>query len=160
MEICDSPLAGDDRVDGDELRLDDRLEVGDLPVELVVVVDQSMPVVLDADVVLHAEGDRRPGMRIGLIPFGWTDGFPRRMPETATVLVRGRRASLLGPPHSELMRVDLTDVPQAQLGDDVVFLGRCGDDEISLEELSSQWELQIPDLYCAIGKSVRRSYLA
>jgi alanine racemase len=103
---------------------------------------------------------RRPGMRIGLVPFDWTDGFPRSMPETATVLVRGRRASLLGPPHSELMRVDLTDVPEAQLGDDVVLLGRSGDDEISLAELSSQWRLEIADLYCAIGKSVRRSYVA
>jgi alanine racemase len=102
---------------------------------------------------------RRRGMRIGLIPFGWTDGFPRRMPETAMVLVRGRRVSLLGPPHSELMRVDLTDVPEAQLGDDVVFLGRSGDNEISLAELASQWELEIADLYCAIGKSVRRSYV-
>ncbi len=60
------PLAGDDRVDGDELWLDDVLQIGDLLVQLVIVVDQAMPVVLDTDVVLHAERDGRPGMRLEL----------------------------------------------------------------------------------------------
>jgi hypothetical protein len=57
-------LARGDRVDGDELRLDDVLEVGDLLVEPVVVVDEPVPVVLDPDVVLHREGHRGP--RVGL----------------------------------------------------------------------------------------------
>ena len=60
------PLARDDRVDGDELRLDDVLEVGDLLVEAVVVVDEAVPVVLDPDVVLHREGDGRPRVRLEL----------------------------------------------------------------------------------------------
>ncbi len=68
----------------------------------------------------------RPGMRLGLIPYGWSDGFPRRMPAAAAALVRGRRVRLLGPTHSELIRVDLTDVPEAELGDEVVLLGRSG----------------------------------
>ena len=61
-----APLARDDAVDDDELRLDDVLEVGDLPVERVVVIDEAMPVVLDPDVVLHREGDRRPRVRLEL----------------------------------------------------------------------------------------------
>ena len=59
-------LAGGDRVDRDELRLDDVLEVGDLLVELVIVIDQAMPIVLDADVVLHRERHRRPRVRLEL----------------------------------------------------------------------------------------------
>ena len=59
-------LAGDDPVDRDELRLGDVLEVRDLLIQLVVVIDQPMPIVLDADVVLHAEGDRRPRVRLEL----------------------------------------------------------------------------------------------
>ena len=61
-----APLAGGDRVDRDELRLDDVLEVGDLLVELVVVIDQAMAVVLDPDVVLHRERHRRPRVRLEL----------------------------------------------------------------------------------------------
>ena len=101
----------------------------------------------------------RPGMRLGLIPYGWSDGYPRRMPAAATALVRGRRVRLLGPTHSELVRVDLTDVPEAELGDEVVLLGRCGDAEITLDELASQWQVNVTELYPAIGKSVRRVYV-
>jgi alanine racemase len=102
---------------------------------------------------------RRPGMKIGLIPYGWSDGYPKRIPENATALLHGKRVRLLGPTHSELLRVDLTDVPEAKLGDEVVLLGRQGNDEIGLEELAAQWKVGVSDLYGAIGKSVRRHYL-
>ncbi len=100
----------------------------------------------------------RPGMRLGLIPFGWGDGYPRVLPATAAALVRGRRVPLLGPPHSELMRIDLTDVPEAEVGDEVVLLGRSGGEQISIHELAAQWQVDVLDLYLAVGKSVRRVY--
>jgi alanine racemase len=101
----------------------------------------------------------RPGMRIGLIPYGWSDGFPRQMPSTAHVLVRGRRVRLLGPTHSELIRVDLTDAPEAELGDEVVLLGRSGMAEITLQDLAEQWDVGISALYPVVGKSIRREYV-
>lgn len=102
---------------------------------------------------------RRSGMKIGLVPYGWSDGYPRKIPENAMALLHGKRVRLLGPTHSELLRVDLTDVPEAKLGDEVVFLGRQGNDEIGLEELAVQWKVGVSDLYGAIGKSVRRNYI-
>lgn len=101
----------------------------------------------------------RPGMRLGLIPYGWSDGFPRRMPAAATALVRGRRVRLLGPTHSELIRVDLTDAPDAQLGDEVVLLGRSGGEKITLADLSRQWGTDVSALYPMVGKSIRREYV-
>lgn len=101
----------------------------------------------------------RHGMRLGLIPYGWSDGFPRKMPESAVALVRGRRVKLLGPSHSELIRVDLTDIPDAQLGDEVVLLGRSGSDQITIDELAAQWQMSVSDIYPAVGKSIRRRYL-
>jgi alanine racemase len=101
----------------------------------------------------------RPDMRIGLIPYGWTDGYPRQMPANATALVRGHRVRLLGPTHSEMMRVDLTDVPAAGIGDEVVLLGRSGDQEITLDDLAAQWRTGVGELYAAIGKTIRRRYV-
>ncbi len=100
----------------------------------------------------------RPGMRIGLIPYGWSENYPRRMPAQATALLHGRRVRLLPPTHSELMRIDLTDIPDAALGDEVVLLGRQGGEAIGLDELATQWGVGIADLYPAIGKGVRREY--
>ena len=101
----------------------------------------------------------RPGMRLGLIPYGWSDGYPRRMRKDAYVLIRGRRAPLLGPTHSELMRVDLTDIPDAELGDEVVLLGRSGDAAISLQDLADQWGVAAGELMPQIGKTLRRVYV-
>lgn len=101
----------------------------------------------------------QPEMRIGLIPFGWSDGYPKNTPMNATTLVRAQRAPLIGPTHSELIRVDLTNIPDARIGDEVVLLGRSGPCEIRLEDLAEQWGMAIHDLYPIIGKTLPRRYL-
>jgi alanine racemase len=95
---------------------------------------------------------------IGLVPIGWSDGYPRRPASGAHVLIRGKRAPIFGPIHSELMRIDLTNVPEAELGDEVVFLGASGAERIDLPELARQWDMQIFDVFCRIGKSIPRVY--
>jgi alanine racemase len=77
-------------------------------------------------------------MRIGLIPLGWGDGLPRRMSPAMRVLVRGRRVPLLPPSHFEHVRIDLTDVPSARYGDEVVVLGAQQGDRIELAE-AAEW---------------------
>jgi alanine racemase len=76
-------------------------------------------------------------IRIGVAPFGWADGLPRRLHPDARVLVHGRRVPLLPPSHFEHIRVDLTEVPDARYGDEVVIAGRQGAAEISLSELAA-----------------------
>lgn len=74
--------------------------------------------------------------RVGLIAVGWGDSIPRPLPDAAIALVRGRRVRLLPPIHLEHMRVDLTDVPDAKYGDEVVLLGAQDEERIELEELA------------------------
>lgn len=62
--------------------------------------------------------------------------MPRRLPESPVALVRGRRVRLLAPSHFEHVRVDLTDVPDARYGDEVVLLGSQQDARIELKELA------------------------
>ncbi|MCK9510818.1 MAG: alanine racemase [Pigmentiphaga sp.] len=102
----------------------------------------------------------RPGMRLGLVPFGWGDGHPRHLSPDAHVLIRGRKAPLLGPVHSELLRIDLTDIPDAQLGDEVVFIGRSGRYELTVDDLAAQWREPAHDVYWRIGKTVHRVYVS
>lgn len=76
--------------------------------------------------------------RVGVIPVGWGDGLPRRLPDSAIALVHGRRVRLLPPSHFEHVRVDLTDVPEVHYGDEVVLLGEQRHERIALAELA-QW---------------------
>lgn len=100
----------------------------------------------------------RENMVIGLIPLGWSDGYPRRPPPGATVLVNGKRVQVLGPVHSELLRIDLTDVPDAAVGDEVVLLGSSGTQTITLQELQQQWDMDLSDLYLAVGRGLPRVF--
>lgn len=88
--------------------------------------------------------------RIATIPVGYADGFPRALSGKASVLVRGKRAPLAGIVSMDLAAVDVTDVPGAALGDEVVVLGAqegpLGRDVVSADELASltgaiSWEI-------------------
>jgi alanine racemase len=97
---------------------------------------------------------------IGLIPFGWSDGYPRHLPQGACALVRGKRAPLLGPVHSELLRIDLTPIPDAQLGDEVVLLGHSDGLNLTMEEVCRQWNVASSELLLAIRGHVARKYIS
>lgn len=71
--------------------------------------------------------------RIGVIPFGQAHGMAAL--SCGEVLVRGRRSRILGTPHVEHTRIDLTDVAEASVGDDVVIIGCQGTGEIRPREV-------------------------
>jgi len=75
------------------------------------------------------------------------------------VLVRGVRVPILATPSIEHTRVDLTDVPEARVGDEVVVIGRQGDSVISPEEVAACQGLLSPGLVAlAIRETVPRVY--
>ena len=76
--------------------------------------------------------------RLGVLPVGYADGYDRMCGNTAHVLVKGKRAPLLGRVCMNLVMVDLTDIPEAGLEDEAVLLGRSGDETISAE-LMAEW---------------------
>lgn len=90
-----------------------------------------------------------------VIPFGFIDGYPR-LPAGGTVLVRGRRAPLVGPRHTEHALVDVTDVPGVALGDEVVLLGRQGDDAITAHELVEACGVPLIELIPRLAANPRR----
>jgi alanine racemase len=75
---------------------------------------------------------------LGVLPVGYSDGYDRALGNRAHVLVRGRRAPVIGRICMNLCMVDLTDVPGARLEDEVVLLGRSGDETISAETMA-EW---------------------
>jgi alanine racemase len=62
-------------------------------------------------------------MRIGVVACGYGDGYPRHAPNGTPVLVRGRRAPTAGRVSMDMLTVDLTQVPDASTGSDVVLWG-------------------------------------
>jgi alanine racemase len=75
---------------------------------------------------------------LGVLPVGYADGYVRALGNRAHVLVRGRRAPVLGRICMNLSMVDLTDVPGAKLEEEVVLLGKSGEERISAETMA-EW---------------------
>jgi alanine racemase len=95
-------------------------------------------------------------MRLGVIPLGSADGLLHL--HAGHVLVRGRRAPLLATPSLEHTRVDLTGVPDARIGDEVIVIGRQGGTEISLARVAAHQRLAPHQLPPLVGPRVSRVY--
>ena len=100
-----------------------------------------------------------PGMMVGVIGMGWGDGMPRQNSRDAFALVRGSRAKLLAPAHLEHIRVDLTEIPDARTGDEVVLLGQQGSETIMHDEVCAAWGTDIVGLYAELRDHIPRRYL-
>ncbi len=70
------------------------------------------------------------------LPIGYGDGYPRLLSNRAHVLVRGRRAPLIGRVCMDMIMVDVTDIPEVTMDDPVVLLGAQGPERITPDELA------------------------
>ena len=95
-------------------------------------------------------------MRLGVIPMGLADGL--LWLHADRVLVRGRPAPILATPSLEHTRIDLTAIPDAQVGDEVVIIGRQGGAEITLAEVARRRNIGVHQVAPTIGPRVTRVY--
>ena len=75
--------------------------------------------------------------KIAVLPVGYYEGYDRELSGLAHVLVRGKRAPVRGRICMNMCMVDVTDIPGASLEDEVVLLGRQGDERITAEQLAA-----------------------
>ena len=93
------------------------------------------------------------------LPVGYADGYRRGISGKGCVLVRGRRAPILGRVCMDQMMVDVTDIPGAQEGDEAVLLGRQGDEQIDAEEMAAWLDTISYEVLCSPSKRVPRVYI-
>ncbi|MBI4184909.1 MAG: alanine racemase [Proteobacteria bacterium] len=106
----------------------------------------------------HAPFPVREGMRVGVFPLGRSDGL--RTLHCGEVLVRGRRAKILGALSSEHTKIDLTDIADAAVGDEVVIVGPQGKETITVAEvLRRNPGLQESDITRGLSRAVPRVYV-
>ncbi|MFN3396425.1 MAG: alanine racemase [Thermodesulfovibrionales bacterium] len=96
---------------------------------------------------------------IALLPVGYADGFMRSLSNNADVLIRGKRAPVVGRVCMDLTMVDVTGIDDVSTGDDVILIGRQGDEEITTWELAKRAGTIPYEITISLGSRSRRVYL-
>ena len=96
--------------------------------------------------------------RIAVVPVGYADGYAWRLTGKAEALVRGRRVPVAGSVTMDMTLLDVTEAG-AELGDEVVLLGRQGDEEITAGELAAHAGTISWEILCHLGLRLPRRYV-
>ena len=103
---------------------------------------------------------------VATVPVGYADGYRRSLSGKFYVLIRGKRAPILGRICMDQLMVDVTDIPGVTLDDTVTLVGRDGEETITVEQIAAaadsfNYEFvcgisrRVPRIYCRGGKEVR-----
>ena len=97
--------------------------------------------------------------RIATLPVGYDDGYDRLLSNKGEVLVRECRAPVVGRVSMCLITVDVTKVPGIQEDDEVVLLGRQGDQEITADEIAAKIGTINYEIFCNFGGNRKKRFL-
>jgi alanine racemase len=96
-----------------------------------------------------------------VIPAGYADGIDLRVSGRSQVLIRGRRVPIVGAVSMDMMMVDVTDLADVSPGDEVVIIGRQGEEpwqQIDAREMAAAIGTIPYEVVCRIGSRIERVY--
>lgn len=96
--------------------------------------------------------------KIATIPVGYGDGYPRALSNSGRVLINGHYAPIVGRVCMDQLMVDVTSVPDVKQGDEVVLIGKQGENEITVDEIAALAGTINYEIICGINKRVPRIY--
>ena len=94
-------------------------------------------------------------LRIATLPIGYADGFIRAYAEGGSVVIRGKSAPICGRICMDQCMVDVTDIPTAGIGDEVILFG---EGALSADNIATRAGTIGYEVLCLIGKRVPRVY--
>jgi len=96
--------------------------------------------------------------KIATIPMGYADGFSRLLSNKGEVLINGKRAPIRGRVCMDQFMVDVTDIDNVNIGDELVLIGKQGNDELTATEMADLIGTINYEITCDITKRVPRVY--
>src|SRR5205823_8675537 len=97
--------------------------------------------------------------RIATLPIGYADGLRRNHSNNGRVILRGHFAAIVGRVSMDLTLVDVTEVPGAALGDEVVLIGERDGLRLLVEDLAEQAGTISYEIVCGVSARVPRVYV-
>ena len=98
--------------------------------------------------------------RVATVPVGYADGYRRSLSGKFHVLIHGKKAPILGRICMDQMMVDVTDIPETEVSDRVILVGRDGEEIITMEEIAAAADSFNYEFVCGISRRVPRIYVS
>lgn len=96
---------------------------------------------------------------VATLPFGYADGYPRNMRDKGFVTIHGKKAPIIGVICMDQCIVDITDIPEAKVGDEVIIYGDGENNTIDIHEASKLAGTNKNELVCRITIRTPRVYI-
>jgi alanine racemase len=97
---------------------------------------------------------------IATLPVGYADGYSRLLSNNGNVLVRGIMVPIVGRICMDQLMIDITSIPDVQVGEDVTLFGYSEGQTIAVDEIALKMNSINYEVVCAVGKRVPRIYFA
>jgi alanine racemase len=94
---------------------------------------------------------------IAIVPAGYADGLDLRLSGRGAILIRGRRAPIVGAVNMDMLIADVTGLDVSP-GDEVVIIGAQGGERIDVREMAAQIGTIPYEILCRIGSRIERVY--
>ncbi len=95
-------------------------------------------------------------MRIAVLPLGYSNGYPRGLSNRGHVLIHGKKAPITGLINMNLFMVDITHIPEARLGDEVVLIGRQKNNSINVASFTQSTMLLNQEMMSRLPAAIPR----
>jgi alanine racemase len=142
---------------------------GIVPPPLASTLDLTPVMTLDSRIV--AVKGMRPGeitgygasftatapVSVAIVPAGYADGLDLRLAGRGAILIRGRRAPIIGSVCMDMLMADVTGLDVSP-GDEVVIIGKQGDDRIDVREMAATIGTIPWEIVCRVGSRIERVY--
>jgi alanine racemase len=96
-------------------------------------------------------------MKIAVMPLGYSNGYPRALSNRGYVLICGKKAPIVGLINMNLFMVDITHIPEAKVGDEVVLIGRQKNNVINVSSFTNTTQLLNNEMLSRLPSAIPRT---
>ena len=97
--------------------------------------------------------------RVATVSVGYADGYPRLLSNRGRVIINGKYAPVIGNVCMDQIMVDVTEIDDITVGDAVILIGKCGEIEVTADEVAALAGTINYEIVCGVGKRVPRVYI-